>query len=498
MQLQEYDDNEDFETRSPSSLTAMHKNNSNHPSDPHNNNNGETRKREKRTWRETIVYILNIALTVMLSQLISLLLCMTGVFSQSLTQFHNISTPTVQNSISYFTLTIFYMPLFLIQKLKLKKSWNSPWYIYPIIALCDAIANYLVVKAYNYTSITSIQLLDCLSIPNVLILSFVFLRRKYGWMHLSGVVLCVAGVVVVIASEARINKGDGSHHISFDKRALIGDLLCISGSVFYAISNVAQEAVLSRHQASNGNSDTVIDEEHVNHLNDDSSDVLPHLNAHHTSDSVNEESPLSPQDSMELNSSSEDPPNNVPAIYIEESLSTHSHKRVPSRSAAIIHLVDNTVEYLSMVGLFGTLYSIILMLVIERQEIVTYTHKLPVNVYLYLGGFSLSMLGIYSLVPVLLFRASATFMNLSFLSSDLWAMIVSLLVFGGRGVTWMWGIAAILVISGVIIYHVRGDSYREAPKSTVSALAQQQPTSSPKDIEPVIDQCTSDHENITP
>jgi solute carrier family 35 protein F1/2 len=101
------------------------------------------------------------------------------------------------------------------------------------------------------------------------------------------------------------------------------------------------------------------------------------------------------------------------------------------------------------------------MVIIERGEIYVYTKKLPLNVYMYDMGFSLSMFGIYTLVPILLYRASATFMNLSFLSSDLWAMILSLILFNGRGVTWLWFIAASLVVSGVIIYHLRGERQKE-------------------------------------
>lgn len=53
-----------------------------------------------------------------------------------------------------------------------------PWWRYALLALCDVEANYFVVKAYEYTSITSVMLIDCFTIPCVMILSCVFLKAK--------------------------------------------------------------------------------------------------------------------------------------------------------------------------------------------------------------------------------------------------------------------------------------------------------------------------------
>lgn len=58
-----------------------------------------------------------------------------------------------------------------------------------------------VVKAYQYTSITSVMLLDCWTIPCVLFLTWFFLKTKYRFTKLAGVVICVAGLVMVIFSD---------------------------------------------------------------------------------------------------------------------------------------------------------------------------------------------------------------------------------------------------------------------------------------------------------
>lgn len=60
---------------------------------------------------------------------------------------------------------------------------------------------FAVVKAYQYTSLTSVMLLDCWAIPCVILLTWLFLKTKYGLRKFAGVVLCVAGLVAVVFSD---------------------------------------------------------------------------------------------------------------------------------------------------------------------------------------------------------------------------------------------------------------------------------------------------------
>jgi len=59
-----------------------------------------------------------------------------------------------------------------------------------------------VVKAYQYTSITSVMLLDCFTIPCALGLTYFFLKTRYNWRHLVGVGLCLAGLALLIYDDA--------------------------------------------------------------------------------------------------------------------------------------------------------------------------------------------------------------------------------------------------------------------------------------------------------
>ena len=57
-------------------------------------------------------------------------------------------------------------------------SSQVSWWKYALIALADVEANFLVGTAYQYTSITSIMLLDCFAIPCAMGLSYWFLGAK--------------------------------------------------------------------------------------------------------------------------------------------------------------------------------------------------------------------------------------------------------------------------------------------------------------------------------
>ncbi|XP_024012851.1 solute carrier family 35 member F1 isoform X2 [Eutrema salsugineum] len=114
-------------------------------------------------------------------------------------------------------------------------SMEAKWYCYLLLSLVDVEANFLVVKAYQNTSMTSVMLLDCWAIPCVLVLTWVFLKTKYGLMKISGVVICIVGVVIVVFSDVHAgDRAGGSHPVK-------GDFLVIAGATLYAVTNVSQE-----------------------------------------------------------------------------------------------------------------------------------------------------------------------------------------------------------------------------------------------------------------
>ncbi|OIW20328.1 hypothetical protein TanjilG_08870 [Lupinus angustifolius] len=111
----------------------------------------------------------------------------------------------------------------------------AKWYYYLLLGIIDVEANFLVVKSYQYTSLTSVMLLDCWSIPIVMLLTWIFLKTKYRFKNITGIVVCIAGLVLVVFSD--VHAGDRSGGSNPRK----GDLIVIAGSTLYAISNVSEE-----------------------------------------------------------------------------------------------------------------------------------------------------------------------------------------------------------------------------------------------------------------
>lgn len=67
-------------------------------------------------------------------------------------------------------------------------------------------------KAYQFSSVTSVTLLDCCTIAWAIILTWLFLGTRYSLWQLLGAALCVLGLGLVLLSDAGV---DGGGDISF-------------------------------------------------------------------------------------------------------------------------------------------------------------------------------------------------------------------------------------------------------------------------------------------
>ncbi|XP_050214278.1 uncharacterized protein LOC126665502 [Mercurialis annua] len=167
---------------------------------------------------------------LVLGQFLSLLITSTGYASSELSK-KGINAPTSQSFLNYVLLALIYGAVMLYRKQKLK----AKWYYYVILALVDVEANFLVVKAYQYTSMTSVMLLDCWSIPCVMVLTYFFLHTKYRFKKIVGALICIAGLVMVIFSDVH------SSDRSAGSKPFVGDAFVIAGATLYAVSNVSEE-----------------------------------------------------------------------------------------------------------------------------------------------------------------------------------------------------------------------------------------------------------------
>jgi solute carrier family 35 protein F1/2 len=109
--------------------------------------------------------------------------------------------------------------------------------MYFVMALLDVYANYFIVLALSYTTITSVTLLDALAIPASMILSRCFLKRGYTYVHLAGVILCLTGVVVNVMEDYTQVKMNTAVKSTMVK----GDALAIVGGIMFGVNKVMGE-----------------------------------------------------------------------------------------------------------------------------------------------------------------------------------------------------------------------------------------------------------------
>ncbi|KAI3471955.1 hypothetical protein Pfo_028643 [Paulownia fortunei] len=161
-------------------------------------------------------------------------------FTASLTA-TEVDAPLTLSFSTYLALAVVYGSIMLYRGQKLL----VPWYWYVLLAFVDVHGNYLVNKAFQFTSVTSVTMLDCWTIAWAIILTWIFLGTKYSPWQFFGAAICVAGLGLVLLSDAG--------YITFlticlsgGSKPLLGDFLVIAGSLFFSMSNVGEEFCVKR------------------------------------------------------------------------------------------------------------------------------------------------------------------------------------------------------------------------------------------------------------
>lgn len=65
-------------------------------------------------------------------------------------------------------------------------------------------------KAFQFTSITSVTILDCWTVAWSIVLTWMFLGTKYSPWQFAGAAICVGGLGLVLVSDAGVGGGGGS------------------------------------------------------------------------------------------------------------------------------------------------------------------------------------------------------------------------------------------------------------------------------------------------
>ncbi|CAF0922977.1 unnamed protein product [Brachionus calyciflorus] len=270
---------------------------------------------------------------LLLAQSLSFIICGTGIVTSTLSDEYQINIPTAQSVLNYAILALIFIPswvLYINDKSKILKIVKEDFWKYLILALVDVEANYLIIKAYSLTIMTSIQVIDAFILPMTLVLSYFFLRKAFKINHVMGVVGCLFGCAFIILADFSIKD---AKNLKYHK--LEGDFLCLLSSALYAVSNVGSEWLIKART-----------------------------------------------------------------------------KR----------------EYLAMIGFFGTLISIVQMLVLERSEISNLFALNKIYVWILFLVEAILMFAIYILIPCVIDLSSAAFLNVNLLTSDFYAAFYGIFV----------------------------------------------------------------------
>ncbi|XP_032075108.1 solute carrier family 35 member F2 [Thamnophis elegans] len=310
----------------------------------------------------------HIVKTLLLGQILSLLICGTAVTSQFLAEKYNINTPMLQSFINYCLLFLVYTTTLAFRKDGdgLLQILKKKWWKYILLGLADVEANYTIVKAYQYTTITSVQLLDCFGIPVLMALSWFILRARYKLIHFIAVAVCLLGVGTMVGADILAGRQDGE-----GSDVVIGDVLVLLGASLYAISNVSEE-------------------------------------------------------------------------YIVKNLSR--------------------MEFLGMVGLFGTVLSGLQLAIVEHRDIANIQWNWKIA--LLFVAFALCMFGLYSFMPIVIRVTSATSVNLGILTADLYSLFFGLFLFGYK-FSVLYLLAFVVIMIGFIMYCSTPTRTAEVPSTTL-------------------------------
>ncbi|XP_029026585.1 solute carrier family 35 member F2-like isoform X2 [Betta splendens] len=191
-----------------------------------------------KKFKASEVFTWQLAKTLAMGQGLAGLVCGTAITSQYLASDFHVEAPMLQSFMNYALLCASYTTSLLCRAgdTNLLQILRQRWWRYLLLGLVDVEANYAVVKAYQYTTLTSIQLLDSFVIPVLIILSWWILKTRYRPVHYAAVCICLLGVGAMVGADLLAGRDQGS-----TSNLLLGDGLVLFSASLYAVSNVCQE-----------------------------------------------------------------------------------------------------------------------------------------------------------------------------------------------------------------------------------------------------------------
>uniref|UniRef100_A0A665WJ65 Solute carrier family 35 member F1 n=1 Tax=Echeneis naucrates TaxID=173247 RepID=A0A665WJ65_ECHNA len=149
----------------------------------------------------------------------------------------------------------------------------------------------------------------------------------------------------------------------------------------------------------------------------------------------------------------------------------------------------NRVEFLGMIGLFGSFFSGIQLAIMEHKELLKVSWDWQIGL-LYIG-FSAFMFGLYSFMPVVMKRTSATSVNLSLLTADLYSLFCGLFLFHYK-FSGLYLLSFFIIIFGLVVYSSSSTYVAQNPRvykqfrNTSGQPVRDLPRLGPGDLEPSV------------
>ncbi|KAG7234894.1 hypothetical protein INR49_003631 [Caranx melampygus] len=126
------------------------------------------------------------------------------------------------------------------------------------------------------------------------------------------------------------------------------------------------------------------------------------------------------------------------------------------------------VEFLGMVGLFGTIISTVQMVILERNEVANIEWSWQIG--LLFAAFALCMYTLYSCMPLVIKLSSATSVNLSLLTADLFSLFCGLFLFQ-YSFSVLYLVSLVVILIGFITFNVVPTPAQPADPTTSSSYA---------------------------
>lgn len=113
------------------------------------------------------------------------------------------------------------------------------WWAYTLVAFFDLQANCLAVRSLAFTDYASVGLMLNLTIPFILLLSYVTFDSKYSWRHTAGCATAVVGGFVIFVSSGLRD------HTDENSQQLFGCFVALAAALMYGASNIANQLFLA-------------------------------------------------------------------------------------------------------------------------------------------------------------------------------------------------------------------------------------------------------------